>query len=362
MAFAAYFVFNEAVKGGGYVAVPDVVGLPVIKASHVLAEKGLEVGQQKHVVSDHFPEYHVMLQRPAAHKVVRSGRRISLTVSAGKKYEEAPDLVGKDLKAALDTLEGTRLLVGPIARMPYDAPRDLVLAQDPAPARGVPAGGEIRLLVSDGPVAQPLFMPSLVGRRLENALESLAGLNVNAIPYKVDRAWAEYDVVLAQEPDAGTLLYEQQVVKFDVRLLPTSSLPNAWRKVDVVYTVPNTSFSPHVRADVVDRHGKRRILFPLPKDFIDGSPPRLEPGTRITIEVSFLEQATLEFYADGQLDRSYFYEGDADPVITDFGEPFPIEEPTYQAGGADGAGEPLVTVFEPTSTRISPIARPPSYP
>lgn len=356
MAFAAYFVFNEAVKGGGYVAVPDVVGLPVIKASHVLAEKGLEVGQQKHVVSDHFPEYHVMLQRPAAHKEVRSGRRISLTVSAGKKYEEAPDLVGKDLKAALDTLEGTRLLVGPIARMPYDAPRDLVLAQDPAPARGVPAGGEIRLLVSDGPVAQPLFMPSLVGRRLENALESLAGLNVNAIPYKVDRAWAEYDVVLAQEPDAGTLLYEQQVVKFDVRLLPTSSLPNAWRKVDVVYTVPNTSFSPHVRADVVDRHGKRRILFPLPKDFIDGSPPRLEPGTRITIEVSFLEQATLEFYADGQLDRSYFYEGDAEPVITDFGEPFMIEEP------ADQAGSPLVTVFEPTSTRISPVTRPPSYP
>ena len=51
MAFAAYFVFNELVKGGGYVNVPDIVGLNITKASNELASVGLEIGSQNLVPS-----------------------------------------------------------------------------------------------------------------------------------------------------------------------------------------------------------------------------------------------------------------------------------------------------------------------
>ena len=41
MGFSAYFVFNEAVKGGVYVLVPDVTGMPITSAANILAQAGL---------------------------------------------------------------------------------------------------------------------------------------------------------------------------------------------------------------------------------------------------------------------------------------------------------------------------------
>ena len=325
MVVAAYFVFNEAVKGGGFEEVPDVVGLPVTRAAFVLAEVGLEVGQQRQVVSDHFPEYHVILQRPAAHKVVRSGRKINLTISAGKQIEPAPNLVGKDLRYAINLLEGTRLLAGSLARIPHRTPKNLVLAQDPAAGLDVPVGGEIHLLLSDGPRVRAKLMPELANMQIRRAIDTLGSLGLEVVIYKVDRPWAEYDVVLEQRPEAGILLHDEQVVSIDVRPLPTTRLPDAWRKVSVVYTVPDVSFRPQIRADVVGLDGARRTVFPAERLYVDGAPPRFEPGTTITIPISFLKQATLEFYADDMLDRSYYYEGDADPVITEFGTSQPAE-------------------------------------
>jgi len=70
MVASAFLVFNEAVKGGGYVTVPSITGLPVTQAANVLAESGLELGSQSQVKSNQVPEYHVMLQRPEAQKTV----------------------------------------------------------------------------------------------------------------------------------------------------------------------------------------------------------------------------------------------------------------------------------------------------
>ena len=159
MAFAAYFVFNEVVKGGVHVEVPDVVGLPVTQAAFVLAEEGLEMGTQKQVVNDRFPEYHVMLQRPASMKIVRSGRKVNLTISAGRQEIDAPNLLEKDLETALTELKALRLTEGALAYMPSDAAKGTVIAQDPAPSRSVAVGGEISLLVSDGPALKAILMP-----------------------------------------------------------------------------------------------------------------------------------------------------------------------------------------------------------
>ncbi|MCH7910963.1 MAG: PASTA domain-containing protein [Candidatus Hydrogenedentes bacterium] len=321
MAASAYFVFNEAVKGGGYIVVPDVVGLPLNKASNILVESGLEIGKQRQVVNDRYPEYHVMLQRPAANRVVRSGRKVHLTISAGTRFEAAPYLVGRNLETAKHDLESTRLRLGSVARIPDNADRDVVLAQDPPSGRNVAAGAEVHVLVSAGPAVRQIFMPNLVGKTVDQAMAMLAGIGLQAVPYHVDRAGAEYDVVLGQSLKAGTLLQEGQTVDFDVRLLQSTRLPETRRRVSLPYTVPSHPDRVQLRVDIVDKKGDRVTVYPLPRDYINGKPPLLRAGTRMTIPFSYFEEATVEFYLDGVHRTSYYYKGNADPEIQEFATP-----------------------------------------
>ena len=292
---------------------PDVVGLPLNKASNVLAESGLEVGKQRQVVNNQFPEYHVMLQRPGASKVVRSGRKIHLTISAGAQFENAPHLVGRNLEVAKQQIDGTRMLLGSIARIPHDMSRDIVLGQDPPAGLDIAVGAEIHLLVSDGPSVRQVFMPLIEGRSIEDAMASLVELGVNIVPYSVATPGVEYDVVLEQNPPAGELLIQNQTVSFDARFLPTTILPDMRRKVALSYTVPATSARPRLRVDIVDRRGIRTTAYPGPND-----PSRLRPNSKVKIEFSFADEATVEFYVDGIHQSSYSFEGSNDPVIHHF--------------------------------------------
>ena len=317
MGLSGYFVFNGAIKGGGTVLVPDVTGLPVTSAANLLAEVGLELGEQKQVMSDRVPEYHVIIQRPRPNRVVRAGRKVTLSISAGRQYEDSPSLVGKPLQDALETIRGTRLRSGSIARMASDAPADTILAQDPEPRAHIESGGEVHLLISDGPEARPLFMPQIVGASLDEAQISLAKLNVAVVPFRVERPGEEYEVVLAQNPSPGTLLHEGQEVSFDIRVLPSTFLPNARRKVDIAYSVPRVRSRAAVKVQMVDQRGAPTLLYPQPQHYVRGRPPTHAGGTSITVpQVAISGEVTVEFYLDGALHTSYYFKGSDDPVIT----------------------------------------------
>lgn len=313
---AGFYVFNEAVQGGETIEVPSVTGLPLSRASNLLAEAGLEMGEQTHVVNDRFPPYTVLMQRPESNRVVRQGRKVDLTVSAAQQYENAPRLVGRTLGTALTELAGTRFVAGSIARMPSDAARDTVLAQDPLPGGDLSTGGEVHLLVSEGPKVNSLFMPNLVGKALDDAKIILSAMSVNAVPFKSDRPGAAFNVILAQDPEPGTVLREGQSITYEVRLASETILPTARRRVQVAYEVPPISASPEVRVDIVDEQGARTTVYPQTSHYVNGAPPRLPAGTKMTIPVTFQINATVEFYADGNLHKSYYYEGDAEPIVT----------------------------------------------
>lgn len=317
MAFAAYFVFNEAVKGGGYVNVPDIVGLNITKASNELAGVGLEIGTQTLVASDRYPEYHVILQRPAEGKSVRSGRKISLTVSAGKQFEQAPNLVGKNLDRALRDLQSNKLVAGTRARIASKVPLDVVLAQDPSPGDPILARSEIHLLLSDGPLVKAQFMPDLVGKSTEEALEILAALDVRITTFKVDTIGTNRDLVLAQQPPAGTRLIENAAVQFDVRPFQFTRLPNVRRRVTLNYKVPDVPRAQRVRIEIVDKDGVRDTFFPSPDHYVNHAPPLSLPGTNFDIDFDFSEEATVDVSFDNRLVVSYYYNGDDPPIRTD---------------------------------------------
>ncbi|MFP6583320.1 MAG: PASTA domain-containing protein [Candidatus Hydrogenedentota bacterium] len=318
MGGVAYYVFNQAVQGGKLVTVPEVTGMSITQAANVITQAGLELGAQRQVINDQVPEYHVILQRPTPNTVVRAGRKVNLTVSQGLETIATPNWIGKRIEDALVEIENARFLSGSIARMPHNLPRDTILAQEPAALLRVSHGSEVHLLVSDGPATQVQIMPDLIGKSLEEAQLTLGMLSVQAVPYKINRAGTEYETVLAQHPQPGTLLKENQEVTFDIRLRPTSFLPNARRKVSIAYTVPDAPTRVEIRVEMIGESGRRTVMYPNVRDYIDGRPPKLAPGTVMTFPpIAFANEITVQFYIGRQLHQTYYYNGDNPPMITD---------------------------------------------
>lgn len=315
MGASGYYVFTQAVASGEHVTVPNIVGMPITRASYLLAEKGLEAGQQSHIYSDSFPEYHVMAQRPPAGQVVRSGRKVFPTVSAGHEYETAPDLTGLNLEQARSELERQRFQPGSVARMPHGSDAGTVLAQDPQSGSNILGGGAVHLLVSDGPAWTPTLMPDLVGMPVLKALELLATENVTAIPTAVDRPGEPYDVVLSQSVEPATRLREKDVVFFDVRLSGAITLPNLRRKIDLDIKVTDEWHERNIRIDVIDKEGRVTIL-PKQEEYDAGVRQKFAAGTTLGYKnPGFVGDLTLEVYVDERLARTYHYRGTGGPPV-----------------------------------------------
>ncbi|MFA6240114.1 MAG: PASTA domain-containing protein [Candidatus Hydrogenedentales bacterium] len=315
MAASGYYVFSEAVQGANSVTVPDITGKPVPEAAALLAANGLEMGKQTPRTSEKWQPNFVMYQSPAAGKVVRSGRKVYPTVSR-TEFAKAPNLHGKSLDAAIAELASSKYQQGQISRIADKLPANTVISQDPPPDQPIPENGKINLLVSSGPgQGQQLYMPDLIGMTHDDAFKTLKPLGVEAIPVRVDRPDAPANVVIAQRPDAGTLIAPGTRVYFDIR--SDAPIEGAWRDVTVSYTVPQSWMQREVRIDVITKDGERQNIFPPRAQYVDGKPPVLDPGSKVNQKIRFRDEITVEVFLDGVKARTYRYVGDADPEITD---------------------------------------------
>lgn len=317
MAASGYYVFTQAVAGGEHVTVPNIIGLPITRASYLLAEKGLEIGKQTQIFSENFPEYHVVAQRPAAGKVVRAGRKIFPTVSAGHQFEKTPSLVGKTLASAREEIIQRRFQPGSVARMPSNAAKDLVVSQDPASQTEIVSGSEIHLLVSDGPSWKRTAMPTLVGKPITEVMGILSSMKLTSIPAAVDKPGDPYDVVLTQEPSPNSPMRENDVVRYTVRLSGTISLPNVRRRIELKFRVPEAFHEKELRIDIVDREGRKTVL-PSQEEYDTGVRKKFAGGTLLRYKRTFIGELTIEIYVEEELTRSYFYRQSGAPIIQDY--------------------------------------------
>lgn len=318
MAGAGYYVFTQALQGGATVKVPDVTMRPVTEASLQLAEQGLEIGKQAQMPDERVPKYYVIAQRPSAGKVVRTGRKVYLTVSTGAGEIAPPALVGKALQQATDEIHRSSFNLGNVARIADAAARDTVIGQDPDATQRVPNGARINLLVSDGQQgAGAIIMPDLVRKNASEVGKILEPLGLKPKPVSVDLADQPFDVVLDQRPQAGSQVQAGDVVEYSVRPSGNVAMPDVQRKTpDLSYVVPSSWSEREVRIDTVDRNGVRNTIFPLERHFVDGLPPRFKSGSQLQIPpIFFVDKVAIEIYLDGQLSKSYFFEGDQPPVI-----------------------------------------------
>ena len=316
MAGAGYYVFTRAVAGGGYVTVPNIVNMPMAKATYVIQDQGLVIGRQVAMPSDRVPPYHVISQVPPAGKVVRMGRKVYPTVSKGPDFEVAPRLVGELQVVAAKIIQDNGFRLGGIAYIPHEEPMDTVIAQDPPPGHDIASGGSIFLLVSAPASKAKHYMPDLTGQSLQEVMELLAPLGVEAVPLRVDRPDAPFDVVFEQQPEPGALVSPGSRVSFKIRA--TETVPGLWREQYVEYKVPDWRDPGEIRIILSERDGAPRVLFPRPQDYVNERPPKLrEVRLPLRMKEEAEVEAFVEVYLDGVLVRTYRFRGGQEPVVTD---------------------------------------------
>lgn len=317
MAASGYYVYTVTLQAGEPVQVPSIVNLPVNEAMIRLREQGLEMGKQDLAPHDTLPENHIISQRPAPGRVVRTGRKVYTTVSMGRDYLTAPDLANRYLENAREELETSQFRLGSVARVPDSKPRNMILAQDPPPGYDIEKGASIHLLVSDGDGQYRDYMPDLRGRPVSEIEAIMKPYNVTLVAQEVENMpGAREDVVLDQDPQPATLLFNGQVVTYKVKSSRPEPTPAPLVRATVSHEMRYDWYNRDVRIEQVDRDGNRTVLetFPASNDEVSRAARVL--GSSLKVDVEYRERCRIDFYVDEIVVASYAIEDGQPPVRT----------------------------------------------
>lgn len=209
-----------ALGGGGYLtwdqilapvtAIPTVRGQPEAAAVDRLEEAGFGVEVADEAVHDiEVPRGHVLSYEPSTQ--ARRGRTIVVTLSAGPREVEMPDVVGADEAGAVRALEALNLVVEVEREYDEDVPDGNVVSVDPAPSETVFEGSDVTLVVSLG--REPLTVPAVVGSQEDDAVTLLEerGFAVEVVERRFDDTVPE-GAVIEQSPESGATLYRNDLV------------------------------------------------------------------------------------------------------------------------------------------------------
>ncbi len=175
--------------------------------------------------SDEVPAGNVIRTEPATGESLQEGKTITLVISQGPSLAELPDLVGKPVQEAIDTLTALELV--PTQK---DSPSEDVAAgsvilwlvpEQPSlvPGDKVLRGTALDVLVSTGPA--PREMPSLLGMTLEQAQTVMNDLRLVLVetPAAKSNAAAE-GLIGAQSVVPGTQIARDAQVAYSLSLGP----------------------------------------------------------------------------------------------------------------------------------------------
>jgi beta-lactam-binding protein with PASTA domain len=129
-----YITIDILLKSGNNVVCPDVRGKTVEEAREMAQKKGLPLVVLRYENRSDVPNNHITVQKPEANISIRSGRILHVIVSEGPKLTEVPNLTGRSLQEAEETLREKNLEVGKIIQIPHTR-EGKVIAQ-------LPKGGE----------------------------------------------------------------------------------------------------------------------------------------------------------------------------------------------------------------------------
>ena len=182
------FIMPWYVNEGGTLTVPSVVGVPEDTAKKILSSAHLEPKQGDIRADNKYPEGYVVFQNPPASQIVKSGRRVYLTISGGEQLVLVPSLKGRSIRDSKFALDRVGLRQGGISyQTSVEFPEGTIITQDLPPGSKVKKGSYIGITVSAGESVDSIFVPSLVGKTLSEAQKILKekGLLLGNVVYQV---------------------------------------------------------------------------------------------------------------------------------------------------------------------------------
>jgi serine/threonine-protein kinase len=186
-------------SSGDRITVPSLDGLTIEKATVLLIEEGLVLGEVSPENSER-PIDTIINQTPQAGNSIVSGKSVDVVVSAGKSKVVVPKLIGLlSVEDARRILSDKGLKLGPVIEVESDSDKGVIISSDPAAGSAVSAGTEVSLSISSG----LKIVPQVVGLSEAQARADLAnlGFQVQILQQVVNE---QIGSILAQAPKPGT--------------------------------------------------------------------------------------------------------------------------------------------------------------
>lgn len=218
-ALVNYIVMPIIVRQGNLVPAPDLVGRSLVEARRVVEESGLRMRVDMERPDPVIPVGSIIRQTPREGVDTKRGRTVAVVVSSGLDLKTVPALVGLTARQAELDIESAGFTVRGVAQVHSDrVERARVIGTSPQSGSLLPAGSGIDLLVSLGSRPLEIVMPSLVGKTPEEArlIAEELGLVVRSVKYERRRSGVLRDVVVVQEPVAGSRIVEGEGVTLRV--------------------------------------------------------------------------------------------------------------------------------------------------
>ncbi|TDB84159.1 Stk1 family PASTA domain-containing Ser/Thr kinase [Actinomadura sp. KC216] len=186
---------------GQYEHVPkSIIGMKVADARDRLESAGLDVRTAKAIYDDRVHKGGVARSDPPAGARVAKGQTVTLTPSRGITPQEVPDVEGKSLEEAKQTLKDEGFTVGRTSFTPSQtvAKNEVVGTNPPAGQRQSP-DEPVGLIVSSG-----MSMPDLIGQNGDAAANQLRSMGLDVKVEKKKVEGKPPDSVIEQNPSEGT--------------------------------------------------------------------------------------------------------------------------------------------------------------
>ncbi|HVE96194.1 MAG TPA: Stk1 family PASTA domain-containing Ser/Thr kinase [Pseudonocardiaceae bacterium] len=194
-------LFTDLFGGGPEpVALPNVVGQPVVPAEQALNAAGFQT-ERRPVESTPEDLDRVVAMNPAGEAV--PGATIRLDVGAGPAEAEVPNLLGLDRAQAQASLQQVGLVLSPDQRQQVvqdDNDINRVLVQDPPAGQRLAKGKSVIITVGVPP--ETVAVPDVVGTNIDQAQRNISGARLTPQIQEVDSVAAK-GRVLQQDPAGG---------------------------------------------------------------------------------------------------------------------------------------------------------------
>jgi serine/threonine-protein kinase len=205
--FVDKIFFPQIVNQGANIKVPNLIGEDLDDALLLLEGKQFEGIKSKVKVDYNYPAGAVIAQIPKQGSICKPGRRIYLTISAGAKPAEVPELKAiSPLDAKYRIAKAKLKLDSTLYDYSSDYPEGVVMGQTLEAGTLVPLGDSLSIVISLGPELDSYIVPDLSELPLSDAIEK-----INTSGFSVEMVSKVYDeervpnTVISQFPEAETI-------------------------------------------------------------------------------------------------------------------------------------------------------------